>query len=132
VTVAALMALDALLRRGGWDQKEQPLILNMAKQGGAVVAAFIFGAVVLAPVAEERFFRGHVFRHLLVHTDARTAYLVSALLFAAAHGNLSALPSYLVYALILSWSYERWRTLWVPTVAHAVANGVAVATILAS
>ena len=74
---------------------------------------------------------GARFRHLMVHTDARTAYLVSAVLFAGAHGNLAALPSYLAYALILAWSYERWRTLWVPAVAHAVANGVAVGTILA-
>jgi membrane protease YdiL (CAAX protease family) len=50
----------------------------------------------------------------------------SAGIFAAAHGNLAGLPAYLLYGLVLAWSFDRWRSLVVPIVVHATVNATAV------
>ena len=83
--------------------------------------------VVVAPIAEELFFRGVVFNAWLREGGRRAAYLGSSALFGAIHLNLAVFLPILVISLIFAWIYERTRNLWAPILAHAVFNAVNVA-----
>lgn len=109
---------------------EQPLVRALAEAGGPSAVFLVATAVILAPLGEEVFFRGYIFRLLLWRTGRGVAYGVSAILFAAVHTHLSATPAYVLYGLLFAWSYERTRSLAVPVIAHGTVNAVAVAVLL--
>ena len=62
--------------------------------------SLFLGAVLLAPLAEELLFRGLLFRLFSRYGD-RTAVLLSALLFAIAHGSVFQAPYALIAGLLL-------------------------------
>lgn len=109
----------------GLPAAEQPWIEALAARGGVGLALLAVGAVTVAPVAEELFFRGHIFRYLAAHGAKAWAYLFSVGLFAALHFNLSGLVVYIWLGLLLAWSYNRWRRPLVPIVTHVTANAAA-------
>lgn len=63
--------------------------------------SLFLGAVILAPVAEELLFRGLILRLLRPYGD-RWAILLSALLFAIAHGSFFQMPYAFVAGLLLA------------------------------
>jgi len=91
--------------------------------GPVLVLVFVLAAVV-APIGEELFFRGHLFRWSATRCGSTYAYALTAVIFAVLHLNPPAIPSLAIAATILAWSYDRWRTLTVPIVAHMTMNGI--------
>jgi hypothetical protein len=88
----------------------------------ALVAFVIALALVLAPVAEELVFRVGIFRFLRARAPGWVAYVVSAGLFAALHGNwFGSLPLFIL-GLVFAASYERTGRIAVPMLAHALFN----------
>ena len=85
----------------------------------------IFAAGVLAPIAEELFFRGYVFRTYLRTRGPLVAYGLSSLLFASLHLNLPALLPILMMAVVFCWAYQRTGSIVPSMVAHALNNSVA-------
>jgi membrane protease YdiL (CAAX protease family) len=77
---------------------------------------------VVAPLAEEAYFRGHLFRGVSEHAGDRAAVLVSASLFALAHGLPILLPCYLAFGLLLGWTRRVSGGLIAPIAAHALNN----------
>ena len=90
----------------------------------------VLAIVVLAPIAEELFFRGVVFNAFKRERGRRWAYVGSAALFAVIHLSLVALVPIFLLGLALAWVYERTGSLLAPIVMHAVVNGVSVAIAL--
>lgn len=87
----------------------------------------VVGAVVLlAPVAEELFFRGIVFNAWLRERGVRWAYLGSAALFAVIHASVVALLPIFLLGLALAWVYRRSGNLLAPIAMHATVNGISV------
>lgn len=80
---------------------------------------------VLAPLAEEIFFRGYVFRSYLAAKGPVRAYIASSLLFASLHLNLAAFVPLFVIGLILAFLYHRSGSLVPSIIAHALNNGFA-------
>jgi membrane protease YdiL (CAAX protease family) len=80
--------------------------------------------IMLAPFAEELFFRGML--HQSVRTKLRflPAAIMSGAVFAVAHFEPLVMPSIFVLALALTTVYERERSLWAPIFAHATFNVV--------
>ena len=98
----------------------------------AAAPLLVAGSVLVAPVAEELFFRGMVFGVLRSRLDFWPAAGISGGLFALSHLQ-TTLEGYLLVILIiaplgmwLAWVYERRRTLLVPILVHAVFNLVQV------
>jgi membrane protease YdiL (CAAX protease family) len=99
------------------------------------------GATVVAPLAEELLFRGHlqtILRRTLRRLPRPTttpsepvpvapawvawgAIILASLLFAGVHERWSWPPIFLL-SLCLGWSYERTGNLWVPVGVHAAFN----------
>jgi membrane protease YdiL (CAAX protease family) len=79
----------------------------------------------LAPIAEELYFRGYVFRSYLRTQATPVAYGATSLLFAVLHLNLEALLPILVLSLLLCLAYRRTGSIIPSIVGHAVNNTAA-------
>ncbi|HVM20661.1 MAG TPA: CPBP family intramembrane glutamic endopeptidase [Egibacteraceae bacterium] len=97
------------------------------------VPLLVFGSVVVAPIAEELFYRGMLFTALRRTMPLWPAMGLSGALFALSHFQTGGLQATLLVILIImplgmffAWIYERKGTLVVPIVAHAVFNLVQV------
>ena len=112
------VALEAL----GAPSREQEWVVRLAGGTGSAFVVLLVGAGLIAPLGEEVFFRGHLFRWLRAETTTPLAYDVSAGAFALVHQNPAAIAQYLAYGVLFAWAYARWRSLAVPVVAHAVVN----------
>ncbi|GBF90585.1 hypothetical protein Rsub_03157 [Raphidocelis subcapitata] len=98
---------------------------------GAATAALAIGAVVLAPLSEELFFRGFLLPALTKWMPTAAAVGVSAALFAAAHPPGAFLPELLLGAVLGAACVAAGGSLLTPLLAHAAYNGLIVAAALA-
>jgi membrane protease YdiL (CAAX protease family) len=115
---------------------DSPKQLPNGIHGLAIPLTFLF-AVVAAPIAEELFFRGFLFRALRAGRSFPVAAGVSALFFGAAHYIPSAWQNTLMLMLVmvfvgfaLAFVYEWRRNLAANIAAHAAFNLVGVVLIL--
>lgn len=87
---------------------------------------------VLAPFAEEAFFRGYVFRAYLEARGWLWAYPLSAALFALLHTNLPAAAPIFAMGLVLAWVYDRTRSIVPCAIAHGFNNAVSFVAVYAA
>ena len=123
VASAATLAMVALFERLGVAAEPQA-----AEQAIATLEPWlvVVAVVVIAPIAEEVFFRGVAFNAWLAERGRRFAYIASALLFAAIHTSLISLLPIFLLGLALAWVYRRTRSLVAPIAMHATVNGISV------
>ena len=81
----------------------------------------------LAPIAEELYFRGYVFRSYLQTQRPWVAYGATSILFSILHLNLPALLPILVLSVLLCMAYRRTGSIIPSIVGHAVNNTAAFA-----
>jgi membrane protease YdiL (CAAX protease family) len=82
----------------------------------------LFLFCILPSVAEELYFRGFIQTSLSYRMGIQPAILLTALLFALAHGNMWYLHLYFGLGFFLGWIYEKSGSLWPPIVAHFLNN----------
>lgn len=97
-----------------------------------VLGLMAVAAVIVAPVCEEIVFRGYVYPVAKRYAGAWPAALCSALVFSAAHGNLTALLPLFLFGLLLVLLYEKTRSIWAPVAVHFCFNGATVAVQLSA
>jgi membrane protease YdiL (CAAX protease family) len=90
----------------------------------------VVAIVILAPIAEEVFFRGVVFNAFLREGGRRWAFIGSAALFSLIHLSLVSLVPIFLLGLALAWVYDRTGNLLAPIAMHATVNGISVALAL--
>ncbi len=81
--------------------------------------------VILAPFAEELYFRGRMLDAVGDLWGRRAAVLLTAGLFAAVHGELVFMPVIFVGGVLLAELRRRSGGLVAPMIAHAINNGAA-------
>ncbi|MFN2612183.1 MAG: type II CAAX prenyl endopeptidase Rce1 family protein [Solirubrobacterales bacterium] len=89
----------------------------------------VFLICVVAPIAEETFFRGFFFAGLRRHLSRLPAALISGLVFGAVHaptGPTAAIPL-AILGTGLALLYERTGSIWPGIIAHALNNSLALA-----
>ncbi len=79
---------------------------------------------VVAPIFEEFFFRGAIYRELRSSTPIWVAIVLQALIFGVFHMNLVQGLYAFGIGIILGLVYEWSRSLWVPIIFHAVFNAI--------
>lgn len=98
-------------------------ILQDGSLGRTVLVLSWLGAAVIAPVAEEVFFRGFLQTFLVGWLRSRwLAILLAALAFTLVHAQVHALPALLLFGVLLGVAYERTGSLLVPILVHALFN----------
>jgi membrane protease YdiL (CAAX protease family)/uncharacterized RDD family membrane protein YckC len=122
----AAIAYGALITEP--DQKDiaRDLGLDAGVLAAIPVVALI---VVVAPIAEEIFFRGMLFGGLRKRLSTFPAAAISALVFGALHATtgITAVPPLIVFGFMLALLYERTGSLVPGMIAHAFNNALALA-----
>lgn len=126
-STAVLVIVGWLLERIGSPPEAGAAELAIEIVNPALV---VLAVVILAPIAEEVFFRGVVFNAWLREGGRRYAYIGSAALFAIIHVSLVSLIPIFLLGLALAWVYERTGSLLAPMAMHATVNGISVALAL--
>lgn len=128
-----LLALSKWVLPQGLQKEHQALVLLGIKGLPPVWKAMtVFGAVILAPLAEEVFFRGLLQSMVRRYTvGAWPAIIISSVIFAVMHlGTPQAIVPLFALAVVLGYSYEYTGRLYRPILIHALFNAVAVADVL--
>lgn len=110
----------------GAETVQESVKLLQTTEDPAVLGLMALAAVLVAPLCEEVLFRGYLYPVAKKFTGAWLAACSSALFFAAAHGNLSALLPLFLFGLLLVWIYEKTGSLWAPIAVHFCFNGATV------
>jgi membrane protease YdiL (CAAX protease family) len=85
----------------------------------------VFAGGVLAPIAEELYFRGFVFGSYLKTRGPLVAYGATALIFASLHLNLPAILPIFALSVIFCFAYQRTGSVVPSMIGHAVNNMMA-------
>lgn len=87
---------------------------------------FVLGlsVVVAAPIGEELFFRGLIFRAIAARWGLIVGMLISGLLFSLVHFEISVVLPFWGIGMLFAYSYYKSGSLWTPVIAHAIFNGV--------
>jgi len=110
----------------GAETMQESVKLLQTTEDPAVLWLMAFAAVVVAPLCEELLFRGFLYPVAKKFTGPWLAACSSALFFAAAHGNLTALLPLFLFGLLLVWIYEKTGSLWAPIAVHLCFNSATV------
>jgi len=105
--------------------KQQDIIGEFPRTTAGIVL-FVFLAVVLAPLFEEIFFRGFLFRGFSSSWGWVAGACVSAAVFGVAHLQLDVFVPLFALGLALAWVYKRTGSLWTSIAFHALFNGLSV------
>lgn len=129
--VAGSYLLGFLMDLLGAPVAEQPVVLELVAAGGPALTSLACSALLLAPLGEEWFFRGGLFRRL-APAGPLPAYLVSALLFATFHGNLQGFVVYLWLGLVFARTHATTGRLGCAVLVHFGNNAITLASLLAA
>jgi membrane protease YdiL (CAAX protease family) len=136
VGLAIQLGAEAL----GADVPETQRSLREATRDPQQLPWFVVSAVLVAPLAEELFFRGMLYPALRRSIGVWGGILISAAAFAAAHlvtegtlgGGALVFVLILPLGILLAWLYERRGTLAVPIALHMTFNLVTMLLMLAA
>ncbi len=131
IALGLLVVVEDILTSHGIEIPKHPSIENMKTfsfNGKLLVA---FSASVLAPLAEELFYRGLLQTMLRKWVSAWAAILITSAIFVAAHVGLhNTWPSLLFLSVVLGYSYERTGRLTSPILIHSLFNATSVVNLL--
>lgn len=116
----------------GVETTQETVKLLQESNDPVVLGLMVFAAVIAAPVCEEVVFRGYLYPVLKKFGGVLPAALSSSLVFAAAHGNLTALLPLFVFGGVLIFLYEKTGSIWTPIAAHFCFNGATVVVQMAA
>lgn len=99
----------------------QPLPRFITQQGPAGI---VFGliAVVIAPLAEEAFFRAFAFTAAAQRYGAVRGAIISSVLFSLAHFQIAGIVPFFLLGMLLVWLYLRTSSIWSCVIAHLAYN----------
>lgn len=94
---------------------------------------FILGVSVmaLAPLSEELFFRGFLFRAVQGKAGLAAGLVLSALAFSLFHLNVGVVVPFFAIGLIFAWAYYASGSLWTTIAAHTIFNAISFVATLA-
>lgn len=132
LAVLGSAALALLMQLLGAPVAEQTLVLEIT--GGddlqrSELAMLACSALLLAPLAEELFFRRQLFVRIR-RASALQAYLASSLLFAAFHNNLQGFIVYTWLGVVFAATYARTGRIGAAMAAHFGNNAVTLLILL--
>jgi membrane protease YdiL (CAAX protease family) len=111
-----------------FGEHPQVTAVILASHRGAMSFALDLLAVsVIAPIAEEIFFRGFLFTAFLQRLPLSLSAVLSGVIFGLGHGDLwNALPLAAI-GVVLAYVYRRTGNLWSNVIAHSMNNGITLA-----
>jgi membrane protease YdiL (CAAX protease family) len=123
---AAAAAYSVLITQPDQEDIARDLGLDAGVLAAIPVVALI---VIVAPIAEEIFFRGMLFGGLRRRLATIPSAAISAIVFGALHATtgIGAVPPLAIFGFMLALLYERTGSLVPGMIAHALNNALALA-----
>lgn len=115
---------------GGFDAPQEPVEKLASSPSLALVTQIVIAAVLVAPVAEELFFRGLLYGLVRRRIRPALAMVAVGVLFGVFHSPLGAAVPMCVFGIFLCYLYEKTARLTVPITAHFIFNLFQVALIV--
>jgi len=116
--------ITAFLNHGQPVPSNAREMFNNHSNAIAVLALALLAAAVVAPICEELFFRGMLYRYLLRRWPVWAAAVVSATIFAAFHFIPILIPVFLFLGLMLTIQYQVTGSLTNSMLLHGAGNAV--------
>ncbi|MBC8003010.1 MAG: CPBP family intramembrane metalloprotease [Opitutaceae bacterium] len=116
------IAAELLVRLGIKPETQEAVQRLQAGMTGGQQIYLAVVAVLLAPLVEELLFRGIIYPTVKQAGYPKVALWGTALMFGAIHANLASFLPLAVFALILTWAYERTNNLLAPMLIHGLFN----------
>lgn len=110
----------------GVETVQDTVVLLQKCQNPLILGLMAFTAMIAAPICEEVVFRGYLYPVLKRFSGPWVAGICSAFIFAAAHGNLTALPPLFILGTLLAFLYEKTGSIWAPIAVHFTFNSATV------
>lgn len=114
---------EGIRQQLGWPGQPDFLPIFGEGIGGLVLALFLGGVV--APIAEEVFFRGYLYAGARRVWGVVWGAVASSIIFAVVHVVPGVLPPIFVMALVFVVIYERTRSIWPCIILHGAVNSLA-------
>jgi hypothetical protein len=113
------------------DQEDIGGELGVGNPSVVIAVTAVLMIVLLAPIAEELFFRGFLFAGLRSRWSLWPAAITSGLIFGLVHAPTGLTTTVPLAALgfALCWLYDRTGSLWPCVIAHMINNGLALAVV---
>jgi membrane protease YdiL (CAAX protease family) len=109
------------------EHPQMTAIILASHRGATSFALDLLSVSLIAPIAEEVFFRGFLFTAFLQRWPLSVSAILSGLIFGLGHGDLwNAVPLASI-GVVLALVYRRTGNLWSNIIAHAVNNGITLA-----
>lgn len=105
---------------------KQQAIVDQFPHSASGLALFFVLAVLMAPVFEEMFFRGFLFRGFANSWGWRWGAVASGAVFGLAHLQPDVFVPLFALGFALAWVYHRTGSLWTSITLHAVFNCISV------
>jgi membrane protease YdiL (CAAX protease family) len=121
---AAVVAYSSLITQ----PKQKDIARDLGLNAGLLAAVpVVLVIAVLAPIAEEIFFRGLLFGGLRRRLSTIPAAAISALVFGGLHATtgVTAVPPLIIFGFVLALLYEKTGSLVPGMIAHAINNSLA-------
>ena len=130
IVIAVNVAWDAIRQRIGLAGQPEVLPLFGSGPQGLALALLLGGVV--APVAEEIFFRGFLYAGFRHRWGVGWGMLASSVVFALVHITPGVLLPIFIIGLVLAFLYEHTQSLWPNIVLHAAINSIAFVSVYAA
>lgn len=117
--------VSAALQAVGIHQTQEQMFEGVLNASLPQFIGVLLAGAVIAPIAEETFFRGYVFTAARRTYGLIPAFVLSALLFAVAHLNLQAFIPILLIGVAFCYVYWKTGSLVPSMIAHMINNGFA-------
>ena len=122
----SLMLYPLLVRGVGWDLPAQPVLLYVVGQAPPMGLFLAISLIcVVGPIGEELFFRGYIYRFVVMRWGQATALVVTSVWFGVIHGPEYALPLTLM-GLLFGYLRQRTGGVAAPILAHMLHNSLTI------
>ena len=88
------------------------------------ITILAIAVIVVAPIAEEVFFRGLIYRAIGGMYSPLWGMIISGFLFGLFHFNLGVLVPFSLIGMLLAWGFQSTGSLFVPIAVHFVINSI--------
>ncbi len=109
----------------GAEPEQQETVGIIGSASGVVnISLAVFSVVFLAPITEEMFFRGLLYRIFKAYINPVIAAILTAILFSMSHANLLASLPLFVFSIVFCLAYERSGSIVTPIILHSTFNAL--------